>query len=200
MISVFVRRCLSLGERHSMKNYRLVWLLACSLVHLGCARNAPPGMPAPAESFSFTAQALPDSILDGSVEGTATVDGKWITVVVTGARLTVPPGSRDRWRSLTLRSFLAVDYRPGPWKMLAQSAPINVWPYLEFPRESAGSGKTPIVINKSMTFLVAIPPGASITTSRLAFEIEWVTLFKGWGETESNFAFSQPIVTKPGIP
>jgi hypothetical protein len=183
-----------------VKDHRLASLVVCALILIGCARNPPRTTPGAVESFTFTAQTRPDSILEGSVEGTATVDGKWITVVVTGARLTVPPGSRDRWRSLTLRSFLAVDYRPGSWRMLAQSAPINAWPYLEFPRQSAGEVKTPIVINKSMTFLVAIPPGASIATSRLAFEIEWVTLFKGWGETESNFAFSQPIVTKPGNP
>lgn len=147
------------------------------------------------ESIAFAVQTAHDTIVEGAFEGTAVIRDGWISVVVPKTTLTFPPGPHERWRSLTIRSFLAVDYRLGAWRAPVESSPINVWRFLEFPLGPPSQSRTSITLKDTLRYLIPIPPGASLAMSRLAFEVEWVTLYKDYGQTESNFGFSGPLVT-----
>jgi len=177
-----------------MPSFRIVAVVGSAFLLQACAANRP-REPGPAESITFAAQTAHDTIVEGAFEGTAVIRDGWITMVVPKATLTFPPGPPERWRSLTIRSFLAVDYRLGAWTAPVESTPVNVWRFLEFPRGPAPEGRTSITLKDTLRYLIPIPPGASLAMSRLAFEVEWVTLYKGYGQTESNFGFSGPLVT-----
>lgn len=160
-----------------------------------CSRNPPPVEPLPGDRISFVAQTSRDTIVEGAFEGTAVSRDGWIDVVVSRTTLTFPPGPPERWRSLTIRSFVAVDYRRSGWTAPVESTPVNVWRFLAFPRGPAPQNRTSVTLDSALHFLIPIPPGASLTTSRLGFEVEWVTLFNGYGQTEANYAISEPLVT-----
>ena len=58
-----------------------------------------------------------------------------------------------------------------------------------------------MVIPETLHFQVPIPKGADLATSRLGFELEWVTLYKDYGQTEQNYAFSGPLAAaRPPTP
>jgi hypothetical protein len=143
--------------------------------------------------MGWIAQTLPDTIIEGVFAGTATLSNGWMNVVVTRATLTFPPGAAERWRSLTVRSFVAVDYNAGTWKAPAESAPINMWQFIEFPRGAPLQSRSTIGVKDTLRFMVPVPVNASLATSRIGLQIEWVTLFKEYGQTESNFGFSPPL-------
>jgi hypothetical protein len=163
----------------------------CTLTLLACA-GGPPAQTAPVP-MSFTTRTLPDSIIEGSFTGTLTMKDGWMDVVVTSGELTFPPGPAERWRSLTVRSFVATDYAKGSWKTAAESTPVNMWQFIDFPRGAPQQSRITIAIKNALHFKVPVPPGASLATSRIGFEMEWVTLFKDYGQTEANFSFSAPL-------
>lgn len=184
-----------------MSRLRLAWVVACSILFAACAWNPPPVEPLPGETITFAAQTGRDTIVEGAFEGFASVRGGWIDVVVSRTTLTLPPGPPERWRSLTIRSFVAVDYRRSGWKAPVESTPVNVWRFMAFPRNPAPQVRMPITLDSALHYLIPIPPGASLATSRLGFEIEWVTLFNGYGQTEANYAITEPLVTtRPPLP
>jgi hypothetical protein len=175
--------------------------VVCSTFSAACARNPSPVAPLPVETISFSAQTGRDTIVEGAFEGTALVRDGWIDVVVSKTMLTFPPGPPERWRSLTIRSFVAVDYSRTGWRAPVESTPVNVWRFMAFPRGPAPQARMPITLDSALHYLIPIPRGASLATSRLGFEIEWVTLFNGYGQTESNFGISGPLVTtRPPLP
>jgi hypothetical protein len=143
-------------------------------------------------TWQFVAQSRPDSAMEGRFEGTATLENNWITLVVPRAMLTVPPGNSENWRNLTVRAFFATDYCSGTWKAVAQARPVNVFRFIDFGSTKWTERRT-LPIEEPLRFVVPIPPGAAFSTSRLAFEIEWVYVFGTFGDTESRFAFSGPI-------
>lgn len=180
-----------------MPRRRLAALVGCSLLVSACARNAPRIEPVPAQTITFSAQTRPDSMVEGAFEGTAVISDGWISVVVKPT-LTFPAGPHERWRSVTIRSFVAADYGQGTWRAPIASMPVNVWRFLDFTRGKTARGRTSIAIPDTLRFQVPIPKGAALSTSRLAFEVEWVSLYKDYGETEQNYAFSGPLtVTRP---
>jgi hypothetical protein len=184
----------------SMSSHRLTLIAGLSLFS-ACARNPPPVAPIPVETISFSAQTGRDTIVEATFAGTAVSRGGWIDVVVSKTTLTFPPGSPERWRSLTIRSFVAVDYSRSGWRAPVESTPINVWRFLAFPRGAAPQSRTSITLDSALHYLIPIPPGASLATSRLGFEVEWVTLFNGYGQTEANYAISEPLAaTRPPSP
>jgi hypothetical protein len=174
---------------------KTVGLVGMLFVH-GCSRNPQPSAIVPPLTFAFSAQTSPDTLLEGLFEGTATIRDGWITVEVKPT-LTFPPGPQERWRSVTIRSFVATDYRPGIWKTIAVSPPVNVWRFLDFGRGPATPARRSMVIPEMMHFQVPIPKGANLETSRLGFELEWVTLYRDYGQTEQNYAFSGPLAAAP---
>lgn len=175
--------------------FRFLELVSGAFLAQGCAasRSQSAPTPSPSQTMSFAIQTGRDTIVEATIDGTAVIRDGWISVVVPKATLTFPPGPAERWRSLTIRSFVAADYGLGTWKAPVESTPINVWRFMGFPRVPVDQGRISITLNDTLRFTVAIPPGASLTTSRLAFEVEWVTLYKGYGQTESNYGFSRPL-------
>jgi hypothetical protein len=170
----------------------LMWT-ACAISVTACAATPRPQQaPVP---VGFIAQTLPDTIVEGAFEGTATLSNGWMNVVVTRATLTFPPGVAERWRSLTVRAFVAIDYRSGRWKAPAESTPINMWQFIDFPRGAPSQNRTTVGVKDTLRFMVPVPPDASLATSRIGFQVEWVTLSKNYGQTESNFGFSAPLST-----
>ena len=145
-----------------------------------------------AGTWQFVAQSRPDSAMEGRFDGTATIEKDWISVVVPRAMLTVPPGNSENWRNLTVRAFVATDFCSGNWKAVAQARPVNVFRFIDFGRTKWSERRT-VSVDEPLRFLVPIPPGASLSTSRLAFEMEWVYVFGTFGDTDSRFAFSGPI-------
>jgi hypothetical protein len=183
-----------------MSRHRLS-LVAGSILFSACARNSPPVAPIPGETISFTAQTSRDTIVEGAFAGTAVSRDGWIDVIVSKTTLTFPPGPPERWRSLTIRSFVAVDDRRSGWRAPVESTPVNVWRFLVFPRGPAPQSRTSITLDSALHYVIPIPPGASLATSRLGFEVEWVTLFNGYGQTEANYAISKPLAaTRPPSP
>ena len=182
----------------SKSRYRSAVIGSCALVLSACSRNPPPVEPLLGETISFTALTSRDSIVEGTFEGMAVSRDGWVDVVLSKTTLTFPPGPPERWRSLTIRSFVAVDYRRSGWRAPVESTPVNVWRFLTFPRGPAPKGRTSITLDSALHYLIPVPPGASLDTSRLGFRVEWVTLYNGYGETESNFGISGPLVrTRP---
>jgi hypothetical protein len=179
-------------------------ILAVAMLAAACSRAkpvvapAPPPPPFPA-SFVYTARTSADSI-EASFEGTATYSSGWITVSVSRSVITLPPGNPENWRNLTVRAFLATDYRPGDWKAVAQSRPVNVFRFLNFSNRDKWAQRQALALEQPLSFVVPVPPGATAATSRLAFEIEWVYLMGAYGDTESRIAFSGPISATPPFP
>jgi hypothetical protein len=162
----------------------------------GCAANRshPNPLPSTERTMSFSIQTGRDTIVEATFDGTAVIRDGWISVIISKATLNFPPGPPDRWRSLTVRSFVAADYGRGTWKAPVESTPINVWRFMEFPRIApTNRNRIEIILTDTLRFTVAIPPGASLATSRLGLEVEWVTLYNGYGQTESNVGFSAPL-------
>ena len=159
-----------------------------------CSRQKPVVAPAPAPplTFQFVAATAADSAMEGTFEGTATLEKNWLTVVVPRSRITVPPGNSENWRNLTVRVFLATDYQPGPWKAVAQSRPVNVFRFIDFGRTNWSERRT-LPIEQELRFMVPVPPGASLVTSRLAIELEWIFVVGEYGEADSRIAFSGPL-------
>jgi hypothetical protein len=176
--------------------------LAMVFLSAGCSRARPAIVPAPAPfpaSFSFVATSPADSAMQGTFEGTATYDASWLTVKVTRVTITVPPGRAENWRNLTVRAFVASNFRPGDWKALAQSRPVNVFRFLNFGATNWSERRT-LILEEPLSFVVPVPPGATSATSRLAFELEWVVVMGTFGDTDSRIAFSGPISTTPPFP
>lgn len=166
---------------------------------VGCSRARPTPVPTPAawpQEFAFVAETGVDSALQATVAGTATLDRGWLRVTVPRAVLTVPPGNPENWRNLTIRPFIATDYRPGDWKAVAESRPVNVFRFIDF-SATRWSDRRTVSIEQPLTFLVPIPPGALAATSRLAFELEWVVVMGSFGDTDSRIAFSGSISAAP---
>ena len=69
------------------------------------------------------------------------------------------------------------------WKAPVESRPTNLWRYMTFPARSLTDPKTSVSIRDTLHFVAPIPPGKSLATARLAIEVEWVTLYKDYGET-----------------
>jgi len=174
---------------------RVAGVAGTAVLLQACSRNPPPAEPLPGDRISFAAQTSRDTIVEGAFEGTAVSRDGWLDVVVSTATLTFPPGPPERWRSLTIRTFVAVDYTRAGWRAPAESTPVNVWRLMEFPRGAPPGARTPITLDSALHYLIPIPPGASLGTSRLGFEVEWVTLFNGYGQTEANYAISNPLAT-----
>jgi hypothetical protein len=63
---------------------------------------------------------------------------------------------------------------------------------MAFGGTNAGERRT-LAVEEPLSFLVPVPPGASLATSRLAFELEWVVVMGSFGDTDSRIAFSGPI-------
>ena len=169
--------------------------LAMAVFAAGCSRPKPdvvPAPPPPPPVFQFVASSVPDSAMQATFEGTAKVENNWLTVVVPRAIITVPPGNSENWRNLTIRAFLATDYQPGAWKAVAQSRPVNVFRFIDFGRTNWSERRT-LPVEQPLQFMVPVPPGATLTTSRLAFEVEWIFVVGEYGEADSRIAFSGPI-------
>jgi hypothetical protein len=160
-----------------------------------CAARGPRTQPVPAERFSFAARSNPDSLLEASFEGTAIVHDGWISVDVARSSVTFPPGLAENWRSLRMRSFVAADFGAGAWKAPAASTAQDVWQFIDFASGPSSTTRRSLPIGDTLHFLVPIPPGASLATSRLAFETEWVVLFGSYGQIESRFAFAPITAT-----
>ena len=174
-------------------------LVAVSLtVPSACARSHPQTAPAPDATFEFTAQSGVDT-LDGQFSGRALVHDGWMQVTVDRASINFPPGESMRWRSVVLHAFVAAEYNGQSWTAPVESRPTNLWPYLSFPPRPLPE-RTPINVRTPLRFLVPIPPSTDLSKARLALEIEWVALYREqgheYGQTETNVAFSQPIVLK----
>lgn len=170
--------------------------IAAIILAAGCSRARPAAVPAPApawpQRFDFVAETVADSAMEGTFEGSATFDGGWLTITVPRATVTVPPGNSENWRNLTVRAFVASDYRPGEWKALAQSRPQNIFRFLDF-GSTPWSARRTLPIEKPLSFVVPVPPGATAATSRIAIELEWVFVMGTFGDTDSRIAFSGPI-------
>jgi hypothetical protein len=176
---------------------RVVAFVAALMLAQACSRPRPAVMPAPTRTtFDFMAQSAVDDMLQGRFEGSATMDSGWMVVQIARSAITIPPGPAQNWRNLTVRAFLATDYTPGAWKAVAQSRPVNVFRFIDFARTREDERRT-IPIDTTLRFMVPIPPGASLTTSRLAIEMEWVFVVGEYGETESRIAFSGPLLPRP---
>lgn len=172
---------------------RLLATTALLIVVGACSRSRPVVAPAPySGTFTFAAQSSADSTLEGRFEGTATVANGWMTVSVPAPQITIAGGPAERWRSLTVRAFLATDFKPGAWKAVAQSRPVNIFRFIDYSRANRNDRRT-VVLETPLTFMVPIPPGAPLATSRLAFELEWVFVVGNYGETDSRIAFSGPL-------
>jgi hypothetical protein len=171
---------------------------ALAVAASGCARSKPTVSPKPySGTFSFIAQTGADSALEGRFEGTASVENNWVTVEIPRTILTIPPGSPENWRNLTVRAFLATDYQPGSWKAAVQSRPVNVFRFIDFSRTENTVRRT-LPLETPLRFLVPVPPGASLATSRLAFELEWTFVMGSYGDTDSRIAFSGPLPVPAG--
>jgi hypothetical protein len=170
--------------------------IAVAVLSIGaCSRQQPvvaPAPPPPPPTFQFVAVTGADSAMEGRFEGTATLADNWLQVVVPRSTITVPPGNSENWRNLTVRAFLATDYQPGLWKAVAQSRPVNVFRFIDFGRTNWSDRRT-LPIEQEFRFMVPVPPGASLATSRIAIELEWVFVVGEYGETESRIAFSGPL-------
>lgn len=168
----------------------------------GCARARATPAPTPVlwpQEFAFVAETGADSALQATVGGTATFDRGWLRVTVPRVVVTVPPGNPENWRNLTIRPFIATDYRPGDWKAVGESRPVNVFRFIDFSATRWSERRT-VSVDQPLSFLVPIPPGAAPATSRLAFELEWVVVMGSFGDTDSRIAFSGPISTRPAVP
>ncbi len=171
------------------------WLATTVLlvVASACSRAKPVVTPtAAASAFAFVAQTATDSAMEGKFEGTITVENNWLTVEIPRGIVTVPPGPPENWRNLTVRAFLATDYKPGIWKASVQSRPVNVFRFIDFTRSQNEQRRT-LPLETSLRFLVPIPPGASLATSLLAIELEWIYVMGTAADTESRIAFSGPL-------
>ena len=169
------------------------------LAVLGCAGRRVRVEPTPDATTSFVAQGVPDPQVEGRFEGTATIRGGWIHIVVSKAQLVLPPGDRETWRNLRVRAFLAVDYNQGSWTAAVESRPVIVWRFMDWPANSPAGTRRTVPLNDTLRFLVPIPPGANLSTSRLAFETEWTFAVAGYGETDSRFAFTPLTPSRPPI-
>ena len=178
--------------------------VAVAVLATACSRSKPVVAPPPAPtpfpvSFAFVATSAADSAMQGTFEGTASYDKGWLTVRVPRTTVTVPPGNSENWRNLTVRAFVATDYRPGAWKAVAQSRPVNVFRFLNFGATKWSERRT-LELEQPLSFLIPVPPGATAATSRLAFEMEWVFVMGAFGDTDSRIAFSGPISATPPFP
>jgi hypothetical protein len=164
-----------------------------------CSQARPATVPTPAafpDSFSFVATSPADSAMQGTFEGTATYSGGWLTLTVPKVTITVPPGKAENWRNLTIKAFVASDFRLGDWKAPAESRPVNVFRFLNFGATNWAERRT-LTLETPLSFVVPAPPGATAATSRLAFELEWVVVMGSYGDTDSRIAFSGPISAAP---
>jgi hypothetical protein len=159
---------------------------------------APALSPFPAE-FAFTATSPVDSAMQGTFEGTATYANGWLTVTVPKSVVTVPAGNSENWRNLTVRAFVAANYRMGNWTAVAQSRPVNVFRFLNFGATRWSERRT-LALESPLSFVVPVPPGATAANSRLAFELEWIFVMGTFGDTDSRIAFSGPISASPPFP
>lgn len=163
------------------------------VVAAGRARARPAVGPAPLSgTFAFLAQTPSDSMMEGRFDGTVTIENNWLTVEIPRGIITIPPGPPENWRNLTVRAFLATDYQPGLWKASVQSRPVNVFRFIDFPQNGNDRRRT-IPLGTPLRFLIPIPPGASLETSRLAVELQWVYVMGSAADTESRIAFSGPL-------
>ena len=171
---------------------RVLGVALVAVAVAACSHKPPPAItPAPRQTFEFTAESSPDSVRL-RVTGNATIDSGWIRVQVVETQVTLPAGRAENWRGLTVRSMLATDYRRG-WTSVAQARQVNVFRFLDFSK-SPSEGPRSLKVEQPLSFMVPIPPGAVLADARLAFELEWVFIYSGYGETESRVAFSGPIV------
>jgi hypothetical protein len=150
-------------------------------------------------TFTFTATSPADSLMEGSFQGSATYANGWLTVSVPKTVITVPPGNSENWRNLTVRAFVATDYQRGNRKAVAQSRPVNVFRFLNF-SATRPSERRSLTLEAPLSFLVPVPPGATASTARLAFEIEWVFVMGTFGDTNSRIAISGPIQSDQPFP
>ena len=176
--------------------------LAVAVSGAACSSSKPvvvaPPAPFPA-TFAFVATSAADSAMQGTFEGTAGYENGWLTVKVPRTTITVPPGNSENWRNLTVRAFVATDYRRGDWKAVAQSRPVNVFRFLNFGATKWSERRT-LELAQPLSFLVPVPPGATAATARLAFELEWVFVMGTFGDTDSRIAVSGPISATPPFP
>jgi hypothetical protein len=173
-------------------------VVAVAIVATACSHAKPAVVtPAPAPfpaSFAFTATSAVDTTgLQGTFEGTATYADGWLTVSVPRATLTLPPANPENWRNVTVRAFLATDYRRGDWKAVAQARPVNVFRFMNFSNRDKWGQRQTLPLEQPLSFMVPVPKGATAATSRLAFEIEWVFVMGAYGDTDQRIAFSGPI-------
>ena len=169
--------------------------MAVATIAAACSRQAPVVVPAPAPfpaTFTFTATSPADSAMQGAFEGTATYENGWLTVSVPKTVITVPPGNSENWRNLTVRAFVAKDFRQGDFKAVAQSRPVNVFRFLNF-GATRWSERRALTLEAPLSFTVPVPPGATAANSRLAFELEWIFVMGSFGDSDSRIAFSGPI-------
>jgi hypothetical protein len=174
---------------------RRLAVVAC-VAGAACSRQKPVVTPSPFSPFTFVAETEGDSVLEGRFEGTATASGSWLTVVVPRGLVTVPPGEAATWRNLTVRAYLATDFKRGEWKAVAQSRPVNVFRFINFGQSNSGVRRT-LPLEEPLTFMVPIPAGATAATSRLAIELEWTYAVGRYGETDTRIAFSGPLSMAP---
>jgi hypothetical protein len=156
-------------------------------------------VPVPAafpDSFSFVATSPADSAMQGTFEGTATYEAGWLTLKVPRVTITVPGGKAENWRNLTIKAFIASNFARGDWKAPAESRPVNVFRFLNFGATNWAERRT-LTLETPLSFVVPAPPGATPATSRVAFELEWVTVMGSYGDTDSRIAFSKAIDTGP---
>ena len=162
------------------------------LIATACTRSRPITQPLPSASFPFVAETPRDTALGARFEGTVVLAGGWMTVVVPRAMMDFPPGRPENWRNLTVRAFAATDVDRGPWKAVAQSRPVNVFPFIDFGR-AHGTDRRTLPVDSELRLMVPIPPGASLSTTKLGIEVEWIFVQDGYGETDSRIAFTRPI-------
>lgn len=158
-----------------------------------CARTRPVTGPAPLSgTYAFVAQTEADSAMEGRFEGTITFGNNWLTVDILRTVITIPPGPPENWRNLTVRAFVATDYQPGWWKASVEARPVNVFRFIDFSRTQNTDRRT-LPVQTPLRFVVPVPPGASVATSRLALELQWIYVLGTAADTESRIAFSGPL-------
>lgn len=168
-------------------------LIAAMILAAGaCTRSKPAIQPLPSAAFQFAAETSRDSALTAKFEGTAVLANGWITVIIPRAMLDLPPGRPENWRNLTVRAFAAADYNYGDYKAPVQSRPVNVFRFIDFSKTNNAERRT-LPVDTELRFTIPIPPGATLTTTRLGIELEWIFIQDGYGETDSRIAFSKPI-------
>lgn len=157
-----------------LPQFRALGVLGAATLAYGCAAGGRSNTASPALAVSFSATSLHSIYgIQGRLEGTVTVGGGWLDVVVSSGAMRGFQGDVQHYADLRVRAAVATCTNGGHWDVRSESRAVMLAPVFGIGTRSAAADTAMRTMRDTLRFAVAVPRGTSLERSWLAFVFEW---------------------------